>query len=1061
MTDTFNPDIDEVEQSQLPALVLLQALGWTYLPVAETEKARRGIHTGVLLEDVLAAQLAKINTISWRGQQRAFSPKSVAEAIQRLKDVDLVRGTAKANEDTYNLLALGESFKETIGGDTKSFSMQYIDWRKPANNVFHVCAEFSIIRSGSTKTRRPDIVLFVNGIPLAVIENKARDHQLGEAISQMLRNQNLDEVPELFKYIQVVVGLNGHDGMYATAGTPEKFWNRWKTDTAAEAALPGVVAQNLTPLQKDALFTDFGKFRKRFEGREGQPREVTGQDQLIYNLLRPERLLELARHFIVFEGADKKVARYQQYRAVKKAMERLRRPDAQGRRLGGVIGHTQGSGKSLTMVMLASCIADEPEISDPRIVLVTDRVDLDKQIADTFKRCGLETKRAQSADDLRKLVESGKSYVLTTVINKFAAGLNKADFRNDSGNVFVLVDESHRTQFGAMHPKMKKVLPNACYIGFTGTPLLKDEKNTFEKFGGSIDVYTIRQATEDGAVVPLLYEGRLVEQEVTSGQLDTWFERWSAGLTDEQKVDLKRRYSRADILPQTQQYVRVVAFDIYEHFSRNWLSKGGGFKGMLVAPRKETALLYQEYFEFLGGVSTEVVISAPDDREGEGDPDESAIKRVQAFWKRMMDKYGDEERYLDEVIRKFKHEDDPRILIVVSKLLTGFDAPRATVLYLTRQLKDHTLLQAIARVNRVYDLKDHGYIIDYAGNLGNLDKALVQYQALEGFDAADIEGAVTSVMDEVAKLSERHADLVDLFRGVKNKKDMASLAAPLADQETREDFYERLRTFAKTLHLALSTQKFHEDTPAKRVAEYQADLRKFVKLRGEVALRFQEKVDFKKLEPQIRNLLDQYVQSKDVEKLTEEPIDILNRQQMERALEEAGEPAAQADLIASATKRAIEVALKEADPVLYAKFSRLIQDAIDDFRNRVISERDYLKRMNGIREQYTEGRADDVPAALRSDETGQAFFRVLDKWARDLAFEDQEAMVDLTVEIKECIEKERAVDWVRKESVQNRMRTNIDEAFIAFGDRHGVEIDMALVDEVTDQLLQIAAKRMP
>lgn len=1059
MTDSINPDINEVEQSQLPALVLLQALGWTYLPVSDAEKARRGLHAGVLLEDVLAAQLARINTISWRGQQRAFSPKSIAEAIQRLKDVDLVGGTAKANEDTYNLLALGESFKEMVGDDTKSFSLQYIDWKHPANNVFHVCAEFSIIRSGSTRTRRPDIVLFVNGIPLAVIENKARDHELGEAISQMLRNQNLDEIPELFKYIQLVLGVNGHDGQYATAGTPQKFWTRWKTDTAAEAALPGIVAQKLTPEQKDRLFSDFGKFRKRFEEREGQPREVTGQDHLIYNLLRPERLLELARHFIVFEGADKKVARYQQYRAVKKALERLRRPDAQGRRLGGAIGHTQGSGKSLTMVMLASCIADEPEIADPRIVLVTDRVDLDKQIADTFKRCGLETKRAQSADDLRKLVESGKSYVLTTVINKFAAGLNKADFRNDSGNVFVLVDESHRTQFGAMHPKMKKVLPNACYIGFTGTPLLKAEKNTFDKFGGSIDVYTIRQATEDGAVVPLLYEGRLVEQEVTSDQLDTWFERWSAGLTDEQKVDLKRRYSRADILPQTQQYVRVVAFDVYEHFQRNWLD--GGFKAMLVAPRKETALLYQEYFEFAGGVSTEVVISAPDDREGEGDPDESGIKRVKAFWKRMMEKYGDEERYLDEVIRKFKHEDDPRILIVVSKLLTGFDAPKATVLYLTRQLKDHTLLQAIARVNRVHDLKDHGYIIDYAGNLGNLDKALVQYQALEGFDAADIDGAVTNVMDEVAKLSQRHAELLALFKAVKNKKDMASLAAPLADQETREDFYERLRAFAKTLHLALSTQKFHEDTPVKRVAEYQADLRKFVKLRGEAALRYQEKVDFKKLEPQIRNLLDQYVQAKDVEQLTNEPIDILNRQQMDEALEQAGEPAAQADMIASATKRAIEVDLKESDPVLYAKFSRLIQDAIDDFRNRVIGEHEFLKRVKGIRDKYAEGRADDVPAALRSDETAQAFYRVLDKWAQSIGFADESAVVDLSTTVKDGIMRERAVDWVRKESVQNRMRTNIDEAFIAFEDRHGVKIDFAQMDELTDQLLQIAAKRMP
>ncbi|MHB1234557.1 MAG: type I restriction endonuclease subunit R, partial [Microbacteriaceae bacterium] len=413
-------------------------------------------------------------------------------------------------------------------------------------------------------------------------------------------------------------------------------------------------------------------------------RAISAQDRLIYSLCRPERLLDLVRRFTVFDGGVRKIARHQQFFAVRNTIDRVLDhqgvTDGAGSRKGGVIWHTQGSGKSITMVMLGKALALEPRIPSPRILIVTDRDDLDKQIRGTFRACELEPVRATSGAHLGELIRA-RTPLITTIINKFENAAKHGE-TDDSADIFVLVDESHRTQtgryggYGSFHVTMRRMLPAACYLGFTGTPLLKREKNTAATFGGLIHKYTIDQAVEDEAVVPLLYEGRMVEQQLADNVIDRWFEKISEGLTREQQRDLKRKFSRIDVLGKTGQTIRAKVFDISEHYRRTW--QGTGFKAQLVAPDKASAIRFKQVLDEIGHITSEVVISAPDEYEGTEQVDQESRDLVHSFWDRQMERYGSESAYNEQLIGAFKGGDDPEILIVVSKLLTGFDAPRNT-----------------------------------------------------------------------------------------------------------------------------------------------------------------------------------------------------------------------------------------------------------------------------------------------------------------------------------------------------------------------------------------------
>ena len=1067
---------NEKRLSQIPALQLLVNLGFNYLTPAQALSQRGGRLSNVLLEEVLRDSLKRINRIQHKGGSYLFSEENIQSAIQRLKNVKY-DGLLKTNESVYDLLTLGVALEQSVEGDLRSFTLNYIDWRAPENNVYHVSAEFAVERTRSHETARPDIVLFVNGIPFAVIECKSPKTEVAQAVSQTIRNQRDEYIPALFTYVQLVLGTNKNECKYATVGTPAKYWSVWREEREERDEEGSALREILDrPLPQEAKAGLYGLLAEDFGVREPDAeylvrRALTQQDCTLYALCRPERLLRMALLFTVFDGGRRKIARYQQFFAVERIVERVQQRDEAGRRAGGIVWHTQGSGKSLTMVMLAKALVLEAGIRTPRIVLVTDRVDLDKQLGNTFAACGLTPDRAETGRHLVELVAEHKAHIVTTIINKFDKALSTRKFQDESTEIFVLVDETQRTQLGLFAARMRQMFPNACYIGFTGTPLLKREKSDVARFGGIIHTYAINQAVTDGAIVPLLYEGRLVEIEQNKAAIDVWFERHTQGLTQAQKADLKKKYARAEMLNKADQVIYMRAFDISAHYRQNW--QGTGFKAQLVAPSKAAALKYKAFLDELGEVTSEVIISAPDEREGFDEVDaEESTDEVVAFWQRMKKRYGGQEEYEKQIINGFKFGSDPEILIVVDKLLTGFDAPRNTLLYLTRKLKEHTLLQAIARVNRLYDdnegakPKEFGYIIDYAGILGELDQALTTYSAFEGFEEADLAGALASINEEVRQLPQRHAELTDVFKTVENQQDEEAFEQFLADEKVRENFYERLSDFAKTLAIAMSSESFISGTPEGRIKAYKADLKHFTNLKAAVKLRYAESINYRDYEPRIQKLLDTHISASEVLKLNE-PVNIFDADAFQQVVEEQaqGKPtAAKADIIAHATKRAISERLEE-DPAFYEKFSKLIQQAIDDYRAGRISDLEYLKRASDIKESVIHRKSDDIAAVLRGNDHAVACFGMLEPYfTGHIADRDQakDSAAEAAVSIWSIVERNRVVGFWDNLDAQRRTMNDIDDyLYDVIKGEDGVPLTTEEMDEIIDRTMQLARHRMP
>ncbi len=1068
-------DAAEKHQSQIPALQLLVALGFKPLSQAEAQALRGDRLRNVVLDDVLGEQLLRINRFSHKGREYPFDLADAHEAMRRLKPTpDRLKGLKGTNQDVYDTLVLGTTITKTIDGDSKSYSFRFIDWETPENNVFHVTAELSVERSASTQTKRCDIVGYVNGIPFLIIENKRPTEGLKKAGSQLIGYQNEDNIPHLFHFAQMLMAMNRQEALYATTGTPQKFWQSWRDEEDTDEVIAPLANRPLTEPEKAAIFSgDFAVARPYFEAMRAEgDRAVTAQDRAIHALCRPARLLDLVRRFTVFDGGVRKIARHQQFFGIRRAVERVRQFDLAGIRKGGVIWHTQGSGKSLTMVMLGRALALDKAIPNPRIVIVTDRDDLDKQIKGTFKSCELEPIRATSGSHLLQLVRD-KTPLITTIINKFDTALKASDATDPDANVFVLVDESHRSQTGRFGghsqfaTKMRRLLPKACYLGFTGTPLLKADKNTLSSFGGLIHKYAIDEAVADGAVVPLLYEGRLVEQQLSGAVIDKWFEKISEGLTEAQREDLKRKFSRMGVIAKTSQAIRAKGFDISEHFRRYW--QGTGFKAQLVAPSKAAAVRFKDVLDEIGHVTSEIVISAPDDNEGNEEVDKESKDLVRAFWDRQMAQFKTEDEYNRQIIDAFKGSGDPEILIVVSKLLTGFDAPRNTVLYVCKPLKEHNLLQAIARVNRLFDEtdgapKEFGFIIDYEGLLGELDKALTTYSAFDGYDDADVVGTVHDVRDEIRKLPQLHDQLWDLFKPIKNKKDMEQFEQFLADEAIRHDFYERLKVFSRCLHISLSSDKFLDVFNEARIAGFKKDWKQFTELKRSVQLRYQETVDVKEFEPKIQKLLDDHVVAMPAEIIIE-IVNINDPDALKAVVAETGvTDASKADRIASATRKAITERM-DKDPAFYKQFSQLLNEAIYDYRQKRLSEREYLNSIIDLSSKVArKERGRDVPSSIQGNDDAQAFFGVLDGALKggdgqELTADDRAAVALAIIDI---VKAHHIVGVWSNDIAQNNMRNAIDDYFFdVIRDERGVNLPVEALDELESRIMSVARARYP
>ncbi|MGL4225720.1 MAG: type I restriction endonuclease subunit R [Vibrio sp.] len=949
------PNFREEFSAKIPALTLLTHLGYQFIPPSDC-LAMRGRLSSVILPNVLRSVL-KHKTHTFMGKEYPLSESAIDKIIQELATPAMNAGLKAANEKLYNALTYGISVTEFIEGKKANPTIQIIDWEMPENNQFHFTEEMEVENTHGTGKRIPDLVCFVNGLPWVVIEAKRPDssHEgkptVSEGISQNIRNQKNDEIPHLFAYSQLLLSINGNDGLYATCGTPEKFWAKWKEEHITEATYHRLKNTPLSQGKLDLLFNHRpAKVRDEYLSLiAGGELVVTDQDRLLVSLLRHDRLLEMTRLFTLFDKkAGKIVARYQQVFGIKALIERVTSFDEKGARNGGVIWHTTGSGKSFTMVFLSKALIWLEALKKCRVVVVTDRVDLEEQLARTFASSGAlsdKDKKDAMATTGKRLAEQigkGNERIIFSIINKFGTAVTLPECYNDSPDIIVLVDEGHRSQNGSNNIFMQQALPKAAYIGFTGTPLLKDDK-TENKFGKIIHSYTMQQAVEDKTVTPLLYEERIPELSTNDRAIDVWFDRATDKLSERQRTDLKKKFSQKGQIYQTEGRLELIAYDISDHFQN---FKSQGLKGQLACDSKASAIQYKKLLDKIGKVTSVVAMSPPDTREGHDTVDDESKDLVQNWWKENVGSM-DEKAYTKQIIEAFGRDGGPDIMIVVDKLLTGFDEPKNTVLYIDKPLKQHNLIQAIARVNRLHQKKQFGYLIDYRGILTELDTTIADYQELAertlgGFDIDDLKGLYARMDTEYKKLPGLYSHLWAIFDGVQNKQDGQALRQALAPKidtidgqltdtnlKKREDFDSALTQFANCLKVALQSATYFEDKSFDDKRDlYKKTLKSMSELRKQVREDAEETVNYDEFAESIRALLDKHIAGVEIQE--SKGVYLVGNMGKAPKPEEMSDDEARnkKDVITGRVTKMIEQDLAD-DPYAQEYFSNLLKKAIE------------------------------------------------------------------------------------------------------------------------------------
>ena len=1073
------PNTSEEYSAKIPALQVLMALGWRYLSPSVC-LAARGNNREVILREELVAFL-QTRRFPYKGNSYPLSTNAIDQIVREVATPPMQEGLLAANERMYEKLCLGVTVTEFIEGQRVQPTIALIDWSelkeplprgmahsnalvgKPGcGNRFVVTEEMEVLCTDGITKRRPDMVGFVNGLPLLVIEAKKpasgnpNKNMVLEGISQNIRNQKHDEIPHLFAYSQLLLSISGTDGKYGTTKTPDTFWQRWRE----EELEPSYVSQckNTIPTaeQQNALFAERenGKaMQAHFCSLWSKPMHTTEQDALLVSLCSTKRFLELIRYFILFDRKKGKIiARYPQMFGVKKLIERVtqRKPEREGGgRQGGVLWHTTGSGKSLTMVFLCKALLLHPELSQCRIIVVTDRIDLEKQLAGTFLEAGAygsaiaakegERSKALTGKDLARRIAKGNERIIFTLVQKFNTAAKLKECYNPSENIIVLVDEGHRSHDGPTHERMRVALPCAAYVAFTGTPLLKKDK-TVNKFGSIIHAYTMQQAVQDKAVTPLLYEERRPELDINQKGIDNWFEIITKGLSEKQKADIKKNYDNKDTIYGSDNRLELIAWDIAAHFRDYIRDLGPELKGQLATDSKVSAIRYKKHLDATGLVTSAVVISPPDTREGNKnvDEDDETLPEVQAWYKKNVGK-EDPREYEKGIIDNFGTEGEPDILIVVDKLLTGFDEPRNAVLYIDKPLEGHNIIQAIARVNRLHEAKEYGLLVDYRGILAKLDTAVSAYQNLqertqEGYAIEDIEGLYHQVNTEYKRLPALHDKVWSFFTHIANKKDLESfrqVLAPLLEtepgaedslfdtrQKVREDFYEALTNFGMCLKVALASRAFYEDGAFNEatIDRYKRDLAFFIDLRKIARRDAQETVDYSVYEEQIRRLVDKYVLAEGITVADEHYlVDELGHV---KAAEWSPEKLRnETDIIKSRVRKSIEQELNN-DPYAQKYFSQLLKEAIAKAEEMFNHPYKQFALFQEFEERLRARRIPEIPEVLRENAAARSFFGILRMEREATALEDTQMLVEEALAAESIVSRAVAENSLNPQNIE-------------------------------------------
>lgn len=1051
------PNFREEQSAKIPALTLLTNLGYQFIPPSECVLKRGNLST-VILPDVLRDVL-KHKTYSFMGKDHHLSEAAIDKIVHELANPAMNEGLKAANEKLYNALTYGIGVTEFVNGKKASPTINVIDWETPENNQFHCTEELEVENAHGTGHRIPDIVCFVNGLPWVVIEAKRPDssHEgkptVAEGISQNIRNQKVDEIPHLFAYSQLLMSVNGHEGLYGTCGTPSKFWAKWKEEEIIDATFERLKNTALSPAQLDRLF-DHRPVKVRDEYLSliaGGDLVVTDQDRLLVSLLRHDRLLEMTQLFTLFDKkAGKIVARYQQVFGIKALIERVTSFDEKGARNGGVIWHTTGSGKSFTMVFLSKALIWIKELAKCRVVVVTDRVDLEDQLARTFASGGAlsdkdrKTAMATTGKRLAEQIGKGNERIIFSIINKFGTAIELEECYNDSPDMIVLVDEGHRSQNGENNIRMQQALPKAAYIGFTGTPLLQDDK-TENKFGKIIHSYTMQQAVEDKTVTPLLYEERVPELSTNDKALDAWFDRITDKLTEKQRTDLKKKFAQKGQIYQTEGRIELIAHDISDHFQN---FKRQGLKGQLACDSKASAIQYKKLLDQIGKVTSVVAMSPPDTREGHDTVDGESKDVVQNWWKENVGG-EDEKKYTKRIVEEFAQDDGPDLMIVVDKLLTGFDEPKNTVLYIDKPLKQHNLIQAIARVNRLHQKKEFGYLIDYRGILKELDATIADYQDLAertqgGFDIDDLKGLYSRMDTEYKKLPGLYSELWAIFAEVVNKQDGAALRQVLApkidtidgqltdtNQKKREDFYSTLTAFSNCLKVALQSATYFEDKSFDDKRElYKKTLKSMAELRKQVREDAEETVDYDEYAENIRTMLDKHIGGVEIQE--SKGAYLVGNMGKNIKPEQLSDDEArnQKDKITGRVTKMIEQDLAD-DPYAQEYFSKLLKQAIQQAKEMFDAPVKQYLLFADFEQQVKERTVDGIPTDRFSEldpkikRHVQAYFGLFIKYLGEGNSLNEDERFNYAMQIDDVVTASVAEFSINPQEIENQIRRKL------------------------------------
>ena len=997
--------LNEYNHVEQPARLLLEQLGWKYV-TREALAAERADEREVLLKGRLRRALLRLN--EWLTE---------AQADRVVFDLEHIDATGMArNQAVHEYLTYGMPLTVDGPRGRDSRTVRFFDFDHPEGglNDFLVTTQFRVRRGnergGPEDDERmviPDLVLFVNGVPLVVMEAKSPsllEVWKSQAVRQLRRYQEAGPewhgtgAPELFHYNLLCVAHCGAAAAYATLGAPENAYFEWKS---------------VLPYSEDEVRRRFGE----------KPR---GQPQLIVGLLSPATLLDILRDYVVYEPERgrlvKKLPRYQQYRAVRAALGRLlsgRKPEERG----GVVWHTQGSGKSLTMLWVATKLRREPRLGSPTIVVVTDRRQLDRQIAGTFERCGFPApEQASTSRDLRRLLTTGTGRTVMTTVQKFEEALTgpegKLDVLNPSESVIVMVDEAHRTQYGILGGRMSGALPNATLIGFTGTPIDKGfKRSTMGRFGPLIDSYTIPQSVADGATVPIYYEARLPELAVEGPEtLDRLYEAMFGDEPPAVQAQIRRRYANKETVAEAERRIEMIALDIAEHFKAK--VRPNGFKAQVVAPSRAAALRYAERLNSFGLRAYPVITAAPNDG-----PEFKAAREL------------DQEQVVSAFVDP---EGEPEALVVVDMLLTGFDAPVEQALYLDRALREHGLLQAIARVNRrfshqhdgVETEKAYGLVMDYHGVSRDLEEALSTFEWPDVQDTMrKLDEDPAPVVDAAAVQAESHfkgRDLSDTWECV-------SVFAPDASTEGsyKADLFERFN--ADYRRLSLLMDRF---LPDPRALDYTDRLARLTEIRAYVRAQFLREdadADWTEIGAKVKKLVDERI-SAQVRELMR-PVSILD-QDFDQKVAALPHDESRASIMEHAIRAQIHERLTD-NPVYFERLSAQLSRIIEDLRNRLIDSAEACRHYAAIRHLIRSEA--DIAAEHGLSPVSFAIYELLDDRPREMvpgtavreepapyrvAFDEKTK--DVSRNVESVVNRHNTVvDWQSNLEVLREMRRDI------------------------------------